>query len=247
MARKIRIQYAGAIYHVMSRGDQYEPIFLGDQDRRIFLKTLGEVCERTGWIIHSYVLMKNHYHWLLETPEPNLVDGMRWFQSTYTKRFNGRNKLVGHLFQGRYKSLLIDPKDFVHFIFVSNYIHLNPAKAGLLETIEPDLDQYEWSSYPYFLKSPSRRPPWLYVDRVFKGLKINKDNTAGRKKYAEYMKIALLEVLDPKRLKEFEEKWNKIRHGWCLGDDSFKEKMLKFADKVLKGKKDDSFSGDLKR
>jgi len=247
MPRQVRIQYPGATYHIMSRGDQYEAIFLTDHDRRNFLKTMGEVCESTGWIIHSYVQMSNHYHWLLETPEANLVDGMRWFLSTYTKRFNIRNKLVGHLFQGRYKSLLIDPEDYEHFLFVSNYIHLNPARAGLLDPQNPNLSQYKWSSYPYFLKPPGKRPFWLKVEKVFKGLDIVKDNTAGRKTYAHFMELALIEALDPKKLHHFEEKWTKIRRGWYLGDDTFKEKLLKHAQKILKGNRAESHSGELKR
>src|SRR4030043_1163902 len=111
MPRKIRIQIQDAIYHIMSRGDQYGPIFLSDKDRHSFLKTLGETCQRTGWIIHAYVLMDNHYHMLVETPEANLVEGMRWFQSTYTRRFSGRNKYVGHVFQGRSHALIFDPKE----------------------------------------------------------------------------------------------------------------------------------------
>ena len=93
MARKIRIQFAGASYHIMSRGDKYGPIFLSNKDRQSFLKTLGDACNRTGWKIHAYVLMTNHYHLLVEIPETNLVEGMRWFQSTYTRRFNIRNNL----------------------------------------------------------------------------------------------------------------------------------------------------------
>lgn len=99
MPRKIRIQYHGALYHIMSRGDHYEPIFLSDQDRKTFLKPLDQVCERAGWIIHSYVLMTNHYHWLLETPEPNLLDGMQWFQSTYTQRFNSKINFMDIFFR----------------------------------------------------------------------------------------------------------------------------------------------------
>lgn len=94
----------------MCRGNRQENIFSDDRDREIFLNTLGEVVERTGWKIHAFVLMDNHYHFLLETPEPNLVDGMRWFQSTYTQRFNARHEVWGHLFQGRYKALLVDRK-----------------------------------------------------------------------------------------------------------------------------------------
>jgi putative transposase len=247
MARKIRIQYSGAMYHIMSRGDHYEPIYHNDQDREVFLKTTGEVCEKTGWIIHSYVLMTNHYHWLLETPEPNLVDGMKWFQSTYTRRFNTRNKLAGHLFQGRYRSLLIDHDDGDHIQFVSNYIHLNPARAGLLDSRNPNLNQYMWSSYPSYLLPPSKRSSWLSVDRIFRNLRIPRDNTAGRKKYTHYMERALIEALNPKLLPEFEKKWNTIRKSWYLGDDTFKEKLLQFAGKVLEGKKPSSFDGLLKQ
>ena len=92
----------------MCRGNRGADIFLSDKDRMVFLDTLGEVCSQTGWRIHAYVLMSNHYHLLLETPEPNLVVGMKWFQGAYTQRFNARNKMWGHLFQGRYKALIID-------------------------------------------------------------------------------------------------------------------------------------------
>ena len=167
MPGKIRIQCQGASYHIMSRGDQYEPIFLSDKDRHSFLKTPGETCQHTGWIIHGYVLMDNHYHMLVETPEANLVDGMRWFQSTYTRRFNGRNKYVGHVFQGRYHALIIDPKEREYFLTVSEYPHLNPARAGLLDKQNPRLSTYGWSSYPYYLKPPGKRPSWLCVWRKY--------------------------------------------------------------------------------
>ena len=101
MARSVRVQYAGAVYHVMCRGDRREEIFRDDADRRMFLETLGEACGRSGFRVHAYELMPNHYHLLVETPEPNLVDGMRWFQGTYTQRFNSRHRVSGHLFQGR--------------------------------------------------------------------------------------------------------------------------------------------------
>ena len=108
MARPLRIEYAGAVYHVMARGNQGQVIFRDDGDRRRFLETLGEACEKTGWRIHAYVLMGNHYHLLVETPEGNLVTGMKWLQGTYTQRFNGRHEVFGHLFQGRYKAILVE-------------------------------------------------------------------------------------------------------------------------------------------
>src|SRR4030043_1613235 len=130
MARKVRIQYPGASYHSSNRGNRREPIFRSNHDYTLFLRTIGETCERTGWKIISYILMRNHYHILLETPEGNLVDGMKWFQSTYTQRFNRRHGVVGHLFQGRYKALIIDPKECENLLSVSDYIHLNPVRAG---------------------------------------------------------------------------------------------------------------------
>src|SRR4030042_3997922 len=247
MPGKIRIQFQGASYHIMSRGDQYEPIFLSDKDRHSFLKTPGETCQCTGWIIHAYVLMDNHYHVLVETPEANLVDGMRWFQSTYTRRFNGRNKHVGHVFQGRYRALIIDPKEREYFLTVSEYTHLNPAWAGLLDKQNPRLSTYGWSSYPYYLKPLGKRPSWLCVEKVFYELKIYNDNAAGRKKYLQYKDLRVKEVLNPKNKQKFEKEWMDISQGWYPGNASFTEQLLKLADQVLKGKSRSSFSGEIKR
>ncbi len=102
MARQPRIEYEGAFYHVMARGDRREPIVEDGEDRRVFLATLGQAATRTGWRVHAWVLMTNHYHWLIETAQANLVDGMRWFQNTYTRRFNARHRRWGHVFGGRY-------------------------------------------------------------------------------------------------------------------------------------------------
>jgi REP element-mobilizing transposase RayT len=101
MPRQLRIEYAGAIYHVMKRGDRREPIFHDDFDRKRFVTTLSEACVKTGWQVHAYCLMNNHFHLVVETPDANLVAGMRWFLSTYTARFNRRHKQFGHLFSGQ--------------------------------------------------------------------------------------------------------------------------------------------------
>ncbi len=108
MPRAPRIEFAGAIYHVMNRGDRLERIYEDDQDREIFLKTLGETSQSSGWAVHSFILMRNHYHLLIETQRPTLVKGMQYLNSTYTRRYNVRHKTFGHLFQGRYKALLVD-------------------------------------------------------------------------------------------------------------------------------------------
>ncbi len=132
MARPLRIQYPGAVYHIMARGSHGQAIFADNPDRKRFLETLEEACQKTGWLIHAYMLMDNHYHLLVETPEGNLVAGMKWLQSAYTQRYNGRHKVFGHLFQGRYKAIIVDGEEPLYFQVVSTYIHLNPARAGLI-------------------------------------------------------------------------------------------------------------------
>jgi REP element-mobilizing transposase RayT len=132
MARKLRVQYPGAIYHVLNRGDRREPIFHDDKDRQRFLQTLGEACEKTGWHIHAWCLMPNHFHLVIETPKANLVAGMKWFLGAYTGRFNRRHKLFGHLFSGRYKALIVDGSGTGYLKTVCDYVHLNPARAKLL-------------------------------------------------------------------------------------------------------------------
>jgi REP element-mobilizing transposase RayT len=144
--RKLRIQYPGAIYHVMNRGDRREKIFVDDPDRERFLKTLGEACEKTGWQVHACCLMSSHFHLVVETPHPNLVAGMKWLLGTYTTRFNRRHKEFGHLFSGRYKSLMVDGSRTGYLKSVCDYVHLNPVRAGLLREPTP-LESYLWSSY----------------------------------------------------------------------------------------------------
>src|ERR1041385_2778911 len=150
MARKLRVQYPGAIYHVLNRGDRREPIFKDDADHRRFLDTLGETCVKTGWQVHAYCLMRNHFHLVVETPQPNLVAGMKWFLGTYTSRFNRRHKLCGHLFSGRYKSLIVDGSGNGYLKSVCDYVHLNPARARLVGR-EEALRSFAWSSWPTYL------------------------------------------------------------------------------------------------
>ncbi len=141
MARPLRIEYAGAVYHVTSRGNERKPVFKTDEDRFKFLNTVQHVNKRYNWICHAYCLMDNHYHLLIETPDGNLALGMRQLNGVYTQLFNKHHGRTGHLFQGRYKSILIQ-KDS-HLLEVCRYVVLNPVRAKMVEAPEA----YPWSSY----------------------------------------------------------------------------------------------------
>jgi REP element-mobilizing transposase RayT len=239
MSRKPRIEFTGAIYHVMSRGNRREPIFLDDRDCGLFLETLGEACAKTGWLVHAFVLMGNHYHLLLETPEANLVTGMKWLQGTYTQRFNSRHRLFGHLLQGRYKALVIDREGGKYFQTVGGYVHLNPARARLFDLKEDSLEDYKWSSYPLYLQ-PNRRPSWLAADRLLGSLG-TEDHAAGRKWFRDFMQnrvAAIAKGMVP------DDDWKEIRRGWCLGSESFRVEMLQKIDVILEGKKRSSYNGE---
>jgi REP element-mobilizing transposase RayT len=217
MARKLRVEYPGAIYHVMNRGDRREPIFRDAADRERFVETLGEACERGGWQAHAYCLMPNHFHLVVETPQPTLVAGMQWFLGTYTGRFNRRHKVFGHLFSGRYKALIVDSSGKEYLRTVCDYVHLNPARAKLVKP-EQRLREYRWSSWPECLKAPGRRPAWLRVDRVFGDAGIPRDSAAGRRE--------LERRLEARRGAEEAEQYKAIRRGWFFGDQALKKELL---------------------
>ncbi|MDA1273437.1 MAG: transposase [Verrucomicrobia bacterium] len=194
-----------------------EPIFHDDADRQRFVETLAEACAKTGWQVHAYVLMPNHFHLVVETPQPNLVAGMKWFLGTYTSRFNRRHKLFGHLFSGRYKSLLVDGSGSGYLKSVCDYVHLNPARAKLVPAEQP-LKSFAWSSWPAYLLAPSKRAAWLRVDRLLGESGIPKDSPAGRQR--------LEQALEGRRAAEEDEEFKLIRRGWCLGEETFRQDLL---------------------
>jgi len=205
---------------VMNRGDRREPIFKDDFDRKRFVATLSEACIKTEWQVHAYCLMNNHFHLVVETPEANLVAGMRWFLSTYTARFNRRHKLFGHLFSGRYKSLIVDGSGNGYLRTVCDYVHLNPVRAKLLRA-EQKLRDFAWSSWPDYLKPPEQRPRWLRVDRLLGELCIPKDSIAGREELENHLEV--------RRAQEDGGELKNIRRGWCLGGETFRQELLEQA------------------
>lgn len=165
MGRAWRIEYEGAYYHLMSRGNDGQEIYFSDNDRRRFLETLSEMSERFEVEIFAYVLMPNHYHLLVQTRRANLKKAMQWLGTTYTRRFNNRHSRAGHLFQGRYKSILIE--NDAYLMQLSCYIHRNPLKAGIVKR----LMDYAWSSYGVYAYGRNS-PEWLSTNLIlshFKG------------------------------------------------------------------------------
>ena len=225
MPRKMRVQFPEALYHVMSRGNQREDIFFDDVDRHDFIKTLAEACQKTGWQVHAFCLMGNHYHLVVETPDANLVAGMAWLQSTYTIRLNKRHALVGHVLSGRYKAQLIEGGSQGYLRAACDYVHLNPIRAKLLEP-EDRLVAYPWSSFPLYLAAQKHRPVWLRVDRLLGEHGIEQDTPLSRQEFEHHMERRRLEELAPEALESF-------RSAWCLGSEAFRKEQLERMEKGL--------------
>ncbi len=159
MARPLRLELSGGVYHVTSRGDGREDIYLSDADRAAWLDVLGQVCERFNWMCHAWCQMTNHYHILIETPEANLAQGMRQLNGVYTQYFNRAHDRVGHVFQGRYKAILVERDSYL--LELARYVVLNPLRAKMVKRLET----WEWSSYLATCgQAPS--PDWLQTDWI---------------------------------------------------------------------------------
>jgi putative transposase len=206
----------GAIYHVINRGNYRSWIFESEGSQKSFEKTLFEACEYAGWKLHAFVVMSNHYHLAIETPEPNLSEGMRWLQSVFAMRFNRFRKENGRLFQGRFKSILIE--DFERLSWLCHYIHLNPVRAGICEV--NGLIDYRYSSY-WYLRNKRMRPSFLCLETCLLGGGELKDNSYGRQKYETYLKWL---NADEPRQKEL--LFDKMSKGWSHGSKEFKEALL---------------------
>ena len=241
MPRQVRIEYPGAYYHVMARGDRREAIVKDDEDRKTFVRTLGEASERAGFRIHAWVLMTNHYHLLVETPEGNLSKGMGWMQNAYTRRINVRHGMWGHVFGGRYKAIPVEPGNC--FWALTDYIHLNPVRARMVQR-EDGLENYEWSSLRSYLQEPGKRPLWL---ETVMGLAVAgcEDRVSGRRKFLEILEERVDWSAPSKAGKEFSEGegkpklavYSSIQRGWFFGSQDFKEELLKRLKGTIPGRK----------
>lgn len=206
MARTLRLEYPGAVYHVTSRGNARCKIYRDEEDREIFLATLAWVVERFGWFCHAYCLMDNHYHLLIETPEANLSRGMRQINGVYTQRFNRRHHKVGHLFQGRYKAILVERDSYL--LELARYIVLNPVRAKMVKAPET----YPWSSYRSTM-GLEPNPPGLTTDWVLG--QFAKTKPVARKRYAEFVHAGIGKVSP----------WKELKGQVLLGGESFVQQM----------------------
>jgi REP element-mobilizing transposase RayT len=206
-----RVQYAHAIYHVINRGNYRTPIFASAGAAEAFEQCLWEAAGRYRWRIHAFALMSNHFHLALETPEANLSQSMHWLESTYATRFNRYRKQRGHLFQGRYRALLVQPGPSL--LRVVNYIHLNPVRAGL--TGIADLPRYRWTSLRYFLKAT--RPETLSCADWLRELQ-RIDDAAG---WVAYGRLLTDLAGDPARQKR--DGFAAMSRGWAIGEKTWRQ------------------------
>ena len=174
----LRLEFPDAIYHVTARGNARVAIFLDDKDRSLFLDVLAECVNRFGWLCHAYCLMDNHYHVLIETPDGNLSAGMRQLNGIYTQRFNRRHGHVGHVFQGRFKAILVERESYL--LELCRYVVLNPVRAKMVQDPAP----YAWSSYPAMVGSVPT-PQWLHMDWLLSQL--GQNHATARLQYAQFV------------------------------------------------------------
>jgi len=223
MARPLRVEFPGAIYHVTARGNERRITFRDDGDRLAFLSTLEQSVEQYGLRVHAYCLMPNHYHLLVETPQANLSRAIGWVQTTYSIRFNRRHRRSGHLFQGRFKAQVIDAEDYARQLLI--YLHLNPVRPRDKNAIVPRerraaLDQWRWCSHRAY-RGLTAAPPWLCTDWLsFFG----QTRTQARRIYRK--------LLDEAFGKRAESPWEQLQWGLALGNAALQERV-----RALLGKK----------
>lgn len=209
MSRPLRIQYAGALYHITSRGNNRKKIFLSRNDYQNFLIILSDVTKRYNWVCYAYCLMPNHYHLLIKTLDPNLAIGMRQLNGKYTQSFNVKHKKVGHLFQGRYKSILVQDERYLYQLI--RYIVLNPLKANLVKL----LNLWPWSSHKEMIGAGEASK---YFSKKQALLLFDKDPEQAKNVYIEHIKAKISN----------EKAWEDLKGGLVLGSYEFLDSIKRF-------------------
>ena len=213
MTRPLRIELAGGVYHVTSRGDRRENIYFCDADRRAWLELLGKVCERFNWMCHAWCQMSNHYHIVVETVEGNLSQGMRQLNGVYTQHINSAYQRVGHVFQGRYKSILVEKESYL--LELARYVVLNPVRAGIVD----DPQQWSWSSYAA-MTGEKQAPPWLQTDWILGQFNRNRDQAVMG--YVDFVRAGA----------GMPSVWERLRGQVYLGSDAFLQRIQALSDKT---------------
>lgn len=215
MARPLRIEFPGAVYHITSRGNDKKDVFMADRDREDFLNILKGVVSRYNWLCHAYCLMNNHYHLLVETPDGNLSIGMRQLNGVYTQRFNKRQGRVGHLFQGRYKAVVVQ-KDS-HLLEACRYVVLNPVRANMAKSP----DEWAWSSY---LATAGYKKPHACLEINWVLRQLASDSRPMEKAYREFVR----QGAEPGLI------WKNVKAQSVFGEDAFMERLAEH----IKGKRE---------
>lgn len=212
MSRPLRLELAGGLYHVTSRGDGREDIYLSDADRLAWLEVFGQACKRFNWVCHAWCQMTNHYHLLVETPEANLAQGMRQLNGVYTQRFNRSHARVGHVFQGRYKAILVERDSYL--LELARYVVLNPLRARMVVRLE----DWPWSSY-LATCGQAAAPEWLQTDWIL--AQFGSRRAGAIRKYVEF-------VHEGARLPSV---WTQLQGQIYLGSEGFVKKMQEEVEK----------------
>jgi putative transposase len=210
MARPLRIEFPGAVYHLTSRGNARADIFEDDTDREMFLNILGQVVRRFNWLCHAYCLMGNHYHLLIETPEGNLSAGMRQLNGVYTQAFNRVHRRDGHVFKGRFKAILVEKES--HLLELCRYVVLNPVRAAMVERPE----QYQWSSYLPTL-GKAARPAFLTTEWLLGNFSTSLPES--RRQYRRFVREGMNSIESP---------WEKLSGQILLGTEAFVQQTKEF-------------------
>jgi putative transposase len=214
MARPLRIEFEHALYHITSRGDRREDIYVDDVDRQAWISVLAQVCERFNWVVHAYCLMSNHYHLVVETPDANLSVGMRQLNGVYTQLVNRRHARVGHVFQGRFKAIVVQKEAYL--LELARYVVLNPVRAGMVS----DVGDWPWSSYAAMMAAPHLpRASWLATDKLLAYFApqakpdstLRFDKTKAQQRYADHVRagVGLPSI------------WDSLKGQIFLGDEGF--------------------------